>query len=117
AHSDVQAEQRDVLSELIAAENDADLAVEEIFLDSAWLGRGHCRKPKGRLENVRGVVRLHSFRPTQLRRLHRESHNPSAITITLAGDLKHDDAQRFVMEAFGDLQTPPTVTTAITGTT
>ncbi len=104
--SAIAAEQRKILEELRAAETDPDCTLEDMFLRSIWNGRGLCRPPNGRLLTFKGQTKLDTFRPISLQRLHRESHHPKAITVTLSGELQHEDALSLVAKFFGTLKNP-----------
>lgn len=106
--SSIAVEQKEVMDQVLSEDADPNAAVEALFLRSAWIGLGHCREPKGRLLRIRDSMRLQSFTPSALRRLHRESHRPSAITVTISGSVEHGKVQRSAERIFGALKEPPT---------
>ena len=64
------AEQASLLEELRAADKEADLNLDRMFLRSLWKGHGLCRPPRGRLLIVKGKARLEDFKPKALSRFH-----------------------------------------------
>ena len=109
----VAAEQKKILLELREAQNDPDFNLECMFLRSIWMGRGLCRPPQGRLLTFRDQTKLFDFKPKSLRRMHRESHHPRAITVTLSGNLRHSEAADRVRALFGSLEEPEHVASTL----
>ena len=105
--SAIAVEQKKVMEEVLAEAADPDAALEALFLRSAWIGAGQCREPKGRLLRIRDSLRLQSFARSALLRLHRESHRPSAIAVTISGSLDHGKVQQAVDRIFGSIGEPP----------
>ena len=79
----IAAEQPKILDELRRAEEDADSCLESLFLRSLWMGRGICNAPQGRLLQFRTEKSVYNFKPAPLQRMHRETHHPGAMTITM----------------------------------
>ncbi len=111
--SAISAEQKKILEELRAAESDPDSTLESMFLRSIWMGRGLCRPPRGRLLTFRGDTKLYDFKPKSLLRLHRESHHPSAITVTMSGNLEHAASLELAEKLFGSLAKPDKTATTL----
>lgn len=110
----IAVEQKKVMDEVLAEAADPNVCLEALFLRSAWIGLGYCREPKGRLLRIRESTSLQSFTPSVLRRLHRESHRPSAITVTLSGNLDHEKVQQAADRIFGAIEEPAKVRTNVT---
>ena len=102
----IAAEQSQILQELREAEADPDVTLESMFLRSIWMDRGLSRPPRGRLLGFRGDTKVYDFKPRSLQRLHRESHHPGAITVTLSGRLRHDGIQKMARKLFGPVLKP-----------
>lgn len=100
------AEQASLLEELRAADKEADLNLDRMFLRSLWKGHGLCRPPRGRLLIVKGKARLEDFKPKALSRFHERTHYPRALTITAAGAVNHEKFRTSVSELFGSLTEP-----------
>lgn len=114
--SAIAVEQQKATDEVLSEGADPDAALETLFLRSAWIGIGHRREPKGRLLRIRDRMRLQSFTPSVLRRLHHENHRPSATTVTISGNLDHEKARQSAERTFGSIKeqatAPPKVSAA-----
>lgn len=102
----IAAEQPKILDELCRAETDVNASVEALFLRSLWMGRGLCNAPQGRLLQFRTERSVYNFKPGPLQRIHRESHHPKAMTVTMSGALRHGEAQALIGKLFGELKAP-----------
>ncbi|MGN6781723.1 MAG: M16 family metallopeptidase [Marmoricola sp.] len=92
--ADVEAEREVILDEIAMHDDDPDDVVHNLFAAASWDGTPLAKPIAGTAESIKALTR------TQINGYYRRRYRPEAMTVAVAGNVRHAAVVRLVRRAF-----------------